>query len=509
MIVNRIKSIKRYSVAVLGALVCSLPAVLPAQQVGIGEYAIPTINADPSGITTGPDRALWFTEYNSDKIGRIPTAATSVAEYTLPTAFSFPEGIAAGPDGALWFTENGGNKIGRITTSGAITEYPLPTPTRTPSGIIAGPDGALWFTEPGVNGIGRMTVTGALTEYTVPTLDSGPSVIAVGPDGALWFTEQSGDNIGRITTSGAFLEYPVPTPDSRPTGIAAGSDGALWFTELASYKIGRIATTGAILEYALAGLQFPSWITAGPDGALWFTASNEGDFGVIGRISTVGAVTSYSIAGFDGGAVQITTGPDGALWFTNPAYMLATIGQAVLATANLSATPDSGSFRSSTSFSGSSFRPDENIKIYASGVGSAVLATIAADTSGAFEVTVRQPQSPFGPRAFLGEGQSSRKVGVASFTVGPRLMLQPASGVPGSTATVQGYGFGAMEPVSVYWNNSFSLLLGLATADIHGSFTGAAAITFTVPAGSPPGPDTLVGRGKLTLADGKAVFTVE
>jgi len=343
----------------------------------------------------------------------------------------------------------------------------------------------------------------------VPTLDSGPSGIAVGPDGALWFTEQSGDNIGRITTSGAFLEYPVPTPDSRPTGIAAGSDGALWFTETTSYKIGRIGTTGGILEYALAGLQFPSWINAGPDGALWFTASNEGDFGVIGRISTVGAVTSYSIAGFDGGAVQITTGPDGALWFTNPAYMLATIGQAVLATANLSATPDSGSFRSSISFSGSSFSPDETIKIYSSGVGSAVLATTAADTSGGFEVTVREPQSPFGPRAFLGEGQSSRKLGVASFTVGPRLMLRPASGVPGSTATVQGYGFGAMEPVSVYWNNSFSLLLGRATADIHGSFTGAAAITFTVPAGSPPGPDTLVGRGKFTLADGKAVFTVE
>src|ERR1700742_2427686 len=54
--------------------------------------------------------------------------AQTVTEFPIPTAGSLPSGITVGPDGALWFTESGSGKIGRITTSGVITEFPLPTP---------------------------------------------------------------------------------------------------------------------------------------------------------------------------------------------------------------------------------------------------------------------------------------------------------------------------------------------------------------------------------------------
>jgi virginiamycin B lyase len=74
----------------------------------------------------------------------------------VPTANSSPTGIATGPDGALWFTENTANKIGRITTDGIINEYPVPTASSGPWGIVAGPDGALWFTESGAGKIGRV-----------------------------------------------------------------------------------------------------------------------------------------------------------------------------------------------------------------------------------------------------------------------------------------------------------------------------------------------------------------
>jgi streptogramin lyase len=36
-----------------------------------------------------------------------------------------PGGITAGPDGAMWFTERRGNRIGRITTDGAVSDYVL------------------------------------------------------------------------------------------------------------------------------------------------------------------------------------------------------------------------------------------------------------------------------------------------------------------------------------------------------------------------------------------------
>src|ERR1700693_2055878 len=70
-----------------------------------------------------------------------------VTEFPVPTANALPVGIVSGPDGALWFTELLGNKIGRITTAGVIIEFPLPTPGSGPVGIAPGPDGALWFAE--------------------------------------------------------------------------------------------------------------------------------------------------------------------------------------------------------------------------------------------------------------------------------------------------------------------------------------------------------------------------
>src|SRR5260370_14090212 len=71
----------------------------------------------------------------------------SFTEYTLPTSNGQPFEITPGPDGALWFTESNANKIGRITTGGSITQFPIPTAAQDPEGIVPGPDGNLWFTE--------------------------------------------------------------------------------------------------------------------------------------------------------------------------------------------------------------------------------------------------------------------------------------------------------------------------------------------------------------------------
>src|SRR6059036_907923 len=54
---------------------------------------------------------------------REAVASTRYREFIVPTARSSPTGITAGPDGALWFTEEGANAIGRITTAGTITEF--------------------------------------------------------------------------------------------------------------------------------------------------------------------------------------------------------------------------------------------------------------------------------------------------------------------------------------------------------------------------------------------------
>ena len=143
---------------------------------------------------------IWFTEVNH--VGRI-TVAGIVTEYPLPTSTTV-SGIASGPDGALWFTESSASKIGRIATDGVITEYVL-GPNSNPVGITVGPDLALWFTESNSNRIARITTSGFVTEYVVPSSVSGPAGITKGPDGGLWFTEVTGNNIGRAWACGLGL----------------------------------------------------------------------------------------------------------------------------------------------------------------------------------------------------------------------------------------------------------------------------------------------------------------
>jgi streptogramin lyase len=223
------------------------------------EFAVPTANSGPFGITAGPDGNIWFTEAGftflggvtggGNKIGRITTAG-STTEFSIPTAGSFPVGITAGPDGNLWFIEASTGNIGRITTTGVVTEFPT---TFTgfegsfPFGTItAGSDGALWFVLSNGNvhnnNIGRITTAGAFTEFPVPTANSEPVGITAGPDGNLWFIEFNSNKIGRFspTPSHKLSEFPVPTADSEPLGITRGPDGNIWFTENAGNKIGQL-----------------------------------------------------------------------------------------------------------------------------------------------------------------------------------------------------------------------------------------------------------------------------
>jgi virginiamycin B lyase len=301
----------------------------------ITEYPIPTSASGPAGIARGPDGAMWFTESNANKIGRVTTAGV-FTEYSLPpcppytvACQKFPLGIASGPDGALWFTEVNANNIGRITVDGAITEYPVPTPSSDPYGIVSGPDGALWFTEftaYSFGAIGRITTVGAATDYP-PVAQysfsplSNPYAIASGSDGALWFTEGNHNGkIGRITTASIITEYPLPSKGA-PTGIASGPDSALWFTDFSpnGQNIWRITIIGDFTKFPLPScppsncVKDPYAITSGPDDALWFTEPGGNN---IGRITVDGAITEYPVPTPNSDPNSIANGPDGALWFT-------------------------------------------------------------------------------------------------------------------------------------------------------------------------------------------------
>ena len=158
----------------------------------------------------------------------------------------------------------------------------------------------------------------------------------------------------------------------------------------------------------------------------------------------------------------------------------------------------SGSPGTKVTITGSGFAATETVEIYAGHIGSPPLFTTATtDASGSFTVSAREPQHPYGPMDVYAVGVSSHKLGAATLSVTPVLVMNPATGVPGGTTTAYGFGFGAGEAVDVYWNNPRQLL-GTATGNGHGS----SALMIAIPANASPGINGVIGIGQITKAIG-------
>jgi virginiamycin B lyase len=324
---------KRTAAILLGALFAVAPA---AHAVQITEFGAPTPGADPTGITAGPDGAIWYTEPSTGRIGRIP-AAGALTEFPLPEG-SHPGAIVTGPDGALWFTDAG--RIGRITTSGAVTNFPVESGIAVMQDLTVGSDGNIWFAYvllvpgPGALGrIGRLTPLGTMTIFEMPSPARAATSLAAGPDGRIWFAGYGlgsfGANafgvVGALSTDGQGQSF-ATLGAAIPADITPGPDGNMWFTALVSAsfgtsssgptslgKIGRVGTdfTG-LTEFSIPSPSTPSSIAAGPDGNLWF-----GDLArsAIGRVTPAGAITELAAPSPPGG---IAAGSDGSVWFTEP-----------------------------------------------------------------------------------------------------------------------------------------------------------------------------------------------
>jgi streptogramin lyase len=304
------------------AEVAAVDLARTASELTFTEFPVSDPNSGVNAITNGPDGALWFTETNANKIGRITTTG-ALTEFPVT---GNPFGITSGPDGALWYTTIGGT-IGRITVAGAVTGYPLAANSR-PNQITRGTDGALWFTDNGRNTIGRITIGGVIAEFPIPTPNTNVWGIAAGPDGNVWFTETMGNPttqgsrgaVGRITPAGTITEFRSSIPEATPVGIVAGPDGNLWFTEFNANRIGRITPEGLITEsQRLPGeIRGVVSLTAGPDGALWFV-DDAIPYGKISRITTSWNLSEFDLPSSNVRSLGITTGADGNLWFTDRA----------------------------------------------------------------------------------------------------------------------------------------------------------------------------------------------
>jgi len=302
-----------FAVALLSVAVATAPAGASLVKL----FALPQSLKNPYEIASGPDGALWFTQYDVERdgpqasiLGRITTAGAATA-VRVP-AGSEPLAIASGPDAALWYAAGGrgGGRIGRVTTA-AAGEYPLPRGSSSARGIVTGPDGGLWFTTQ--QRIGRFTPGEGMTFFAVPRAKNLQAIVR-GPDDALWFSDRDAASIGRMTTAGAIRRFRLPV-GANVAALTAGADGAVWFVTDGPSRLGRITTAGRIRMYGLPqrGNVPVDAVAAGPDGATWFIHLQG-----IGRITPGGEITELAVPQPDDEFTDyrgLASGPDGAIWF--------------------------------------------------------------------------------------------------------------------------------------------------------------------------------------------------
>lgn len=284
----------------------------------------------PYAIAAGAD-GIWFTEYSAPVIDELPLDG-AVKQIALDRD-SFPERLAVARDGAVWFTDPQADRIGRIFPGHAAADYyAVPSPKSGPAGIAAARDGSIWFTEHAANQVAIFVPPGAdlmergwhgFKEFKLPQ-GGGPAGIVAAADGSVWFAENSGNRIGRIAIDPEagqprINEYALPVPHSHPNGVAAGSDGNIYFTELTANRIGRVTPHGQISEMVLPVHSPALDIAAGPDKTIWMTVPKAHS---VCRLRPGASLTAFFLPNTAIPAF-IAGGTDGNLYFTEPSGKIA------------------------------------------------------------------------------------------------------------------------------------------------------------------------------------------
>ncbi len=318
----------------------------PAQASILQEFPTLTGIAGPYYITwlSGPGEA-WFTENTIAKLSKAVKLPVGVvfSEYTIPNAAANVRGIAFDQTrNAIWFTERDANKIGRLDLGTlALTEYDILTPNSQPEQVVVDPtpNHFIWFTEsnPAASKVGRLNpdvTPPQITEFTTPTLASQPFGIAVDVSfqNRIWFTEAAANQIAYVdSNTGTIFEFRIPGVSANPGSIVAecrppiatprcNADGRVWFVERATSKLGLFGlsgppSSGYFLEYtpptAGAGLQN----VAIDDGAkVWFTEQSANGFGSLDPFS--GQFTEFRVPTAISAPFGISQGSSGEIWVT-------------------------------------------------------------------------------------------------------------------------------------------------------------------------------------------------
>ncbi len=152
---------------------------------------------------------------------------------------------------------------------------------------------------------------------------------------------------------------------------------------------------------------------------------------------------------------------------------------------------------------GSGFGAGEAIAVALDGTPVVTGTATQVGTLSGITLTVPSPIAA-GPHTVTARGTTSGRSQSTSLTVTgqPTLALVPQTGIPGSTVTLVGVGFGATEPITVAFDGT-PVVTGTST-----SVGTLPTLTFVVPAPTAAGPHTVTVRGTASGRVQNTTFTV-
>jgi virginiamycin B lyase len=139
-------------------------------------------------------------------------------------------------NGIVWFTNEETNYIGRLDPStGQMTLAKSPTAHAVPYGIVVTKDDVPFFCEFGTNKLASIDPsTMKIREYTLPAANARPRRIALAPDGTIYYTDYARGYLGHFDPASGKLLKEWASPGgtgSEPYGIAVTKEGEVWYSE--------------------------------------------------------------------------------------------------------------------------------------------------------------------------------------------------------------------------------------------------------------------------------------
>ena len=259
----------------------------------ITEWNIPTDDSGPYSINfDAVSGNIYFTEYASNKIGRLTPATNTITEWTIPTDDSGPTEIVSDSSSpAVYFIEDKTDKIGKLDFANSkFSEYDPNSNSTTTRGFIditfGGNLNQLYYVLNDTLTIGTLdTSTNKTTEWKIPSRNSNstsPNEITslTSIYGDIFFVKSDSNKIGRLTpATNTITEWTIPTDDSGPIDLVFDFGTSVYFLENKADKIGRYNyIQNVFTEWDIS--KSPYKVTADRVGNIFFIDKEK-----IGRIS--------------------------------------------------------------------------------------------------------------------------------------------------------------------------------------------------------------------------------